>query len=41
VPIHPDLDQLVLDTFDKLEALTSTLINHIGDAYLQKSSKIN
>ena len=36
VPIHPDLDQLVLDTFDKLEALTSTLINHINNVYLQQ-----
>ena len=36
VPIHPDLDQLVLTTFDRLEALTSTLISHIDDTYLQK-----
>jgi len=35
VPIHPNLDKLVLDTFDKLEALTSTLISNIDDAYLQ------
>ena len=36
VPIHSGLDKFVLDTFDKLEALTSTLISHINDAYLQK-----
>lgn len=40
VPIHPDLDKLVLDTFDKLEALTSTLIIHIDDAYLQQSVEL-
>ena len=36
VPIHQDLDKLVLDTLDKLEALTSTLISHIDDAYIQQ-----
>ena len=36
VPIHPDLDKLVLDTFEKLEAFTSTLISHIDNAYLQQ-----
>jgi hypothetical protein len=40
VPIHPDLDKFVLDTFDKLEALTSTLISHIDDAYLQQSVEL-
>lgn len=40
VPIHPDLDKLVLDTFDKLEALTSTFISHIDDAYLQQSVEL-
>jgi len=40
VPIHPDLDQLIFDTFDKLKALTSTLINHIDDAYLQQSIEL-
>ena len=40
VPTHPDLDQLVLNTFDKLEALTSTLINHIDDSHLQQSFEL-
>lgn len=38
--IHPDLDRFVLETFDKLEALTSTLISHIHDAYLQQSVEL-
>lgn len=36
VIIHPDLDKFVLETFDKLDALTSTLISEIDDAYLQQ-----
>lgn len=40
VPIHLDLDKLVFDTFDNLEALTSTLISHIDDAYLQQSVEL-
>ena len=40
VPIHPDLDKFSLDTFDKLESLTSTLISHIYDAYLQQSVEL-
>ena len=40
VPIHPYLDKFVLGTFDKLEALTSTLISHIDDAYLQQSVEL-
>jgi len=30
----------VLGTFGKLEALTSTLISHIDDAYLQQSVEL-
>ena len=41
VSIHPDLDKLVLDAFDKLEALTSTLISHIDDSYLQQSVELD
>ena len=33
--IYPNLDQHVLDTFDKLDALTSNLIRHIDEAYFQ------
>ncbi len=33
--IHPDLYQHVLDTFDKLDSLTSILIRHIDEAYFQ------
>ena len=40
VRIHLDLDQHVLDTFDKLEDLTSTLIRHIDEAYLQQSVEL-
>jgi len=40
VPIHLDLDQHVLDTFDKLEALTLTLISHIDEAYIQQSMEL-
>jgi len=40
VPIHPDLDKFVLDTFDKLEALTSTLIIHIDNSYPQQSVEL-
>jgi len=35
--IHLDLDKFVLDAFDKLEALTSTLISNIDSAYLQQT----
>ena len=35
VIIHPDLDKFILETFEKLEALTSTLISNIDYAYLQ------
>ena len=34
--IRLDLDQHVLDTFDKLDVLTSNLIRHIDEAYLQQ-----
>ena len=34
VNIHLDLDNFVLETFYKLEALTSTLIRNIDSAYL-------
>lgn len=40
VPIHLDLDQHVLGTFEKLEALTSTFIRHIDEAYLQQSVEL-
>lgn len=33
--ILPDLDQHVLDTFDKFDELTSTLIRHMDEAYFQ------
>ena len=38
--IHLDLDQHVLDTFDKLEVLTSTLIRQIDKAYFQQSVEL-
>ena len=38
--MHPNLDKLVFDNFEKLEALTSTLISHIDDAYLQQSVEL-
>ena len=36
MPIHPHSDKFILDTFDKLQDLTSTLISHIDDAYIQQ-----
>jgi len=38
--IHPDIDQHVLDTFDKLDPLTSNLIRHIDEAYFQQSVEL-
>ena len=35
--IQLDLDQQVLDTFDKLDVLTSTLIKDIEEAYFKQS----
>ena len=38
--IHTNLDQHVLNTFHELEALTSTLIRHIDEAYFQQSVEL-
>jgi len=38
--IHHDLDQHVLYTFDKLDALTSNLIRHVEEAYCQQSVEL-